>query len=183
MAAPTGNTNAKRAWNADRDARLCQCVSNQMTGGETAKELNNAFGTTYSRNAVIGRAFRLRMRFQSRCAGPRSGKPPSPQCTAAASQKRSKPAPAPIHTRVATMPQFNRDGFHGLRCDEVRPQNVTLLELAPNGCRWPFGWGSPYTFCNHPQVETSQYCLDHLAMSVGRGTDSERRAHRVSDAA
>jgi hypothetical protein len=103
----------------------------------------------------------------------------SPQCLAKVAETRRKP-PQPIQRAIPMrLPQFNRENLTRVRCDEVKPLNVRLLELAPNGCRWPSGNGSrqfPYTFCDHPQVEGSSYCWEHHAASIGPGSASERRA-------
>lgn len=65
-----------------------------------------------------------------------------------------------------------------LRCVEVDPLHVNLLDLQPEQCRWPYGEG-PYTFCGHPAVFGS-YCGPHFGLSVGGGTRSEQSANRVS---
>lgn len=66
-----------------------------------------------------------------------------------------------------------------LRCVEVEPRHVSLLDLQQGGdCRWPYGDG-PFTFCGHPAVFGS-YCGPHFGLSVGTGTRIEQTAHRVS---
>jgi GcrA cell cycle regulator len=74
------------------------------------------------------------------------------------------------------LPRFNRAALMDLRCDEVKPLNVTLLELEPHQCKWPVSGERANTrFCGHLRLEASSYCLDHQALSIGRGTPSERR--------
>lgn len=58
--------------------------------------------------------------------------------------------------------------------------NVTLFENT--GCMWPVNDGGPYLFCGHAKFGKYAYCEHHHERSRGRGTESERRAHRVSDA-
>jgi hypothetical protein len=102
----------------------------------------------------------------------------SPQCLAKAVEINSS-RKGPVRAIPMRLPQFDREILTRWRCDEIKPLNVPLLELAPNGCRWPSGNGSrqfPYTFCDHTQIEGSSYCLSHYALSIGPGTSSERRA-------
>lgn len=172
-------------WTDEQDALMVKCLAEGMSRAEAGAEVNKQFNTKYSRNAAIGRAWRKGLRSTLKPGRNKSQRyPPSPQCVAAAAAKRRQAHPAPIHQKALPMPQFNRDGFHGLRCDEVEPLNVPLIELQDSHCRWPVSkHPAAALFCGHFKIEGSSYCLDHYALSVGRGTDSERRAHRVSDVA
>lgn len=47
-------------------------------------------------------------------------------------------------------------------------------------CKWPL-WDSNQSIgdcCGLPRAEKGPYCPEHLKMSIGEGTPSERRAHR-----
>jgi len=57
---------------------------------------------------------------------------------------------------------------------------LTLLELEPGDCRWPVNDGSPFLFCAAPAATGGPYCACHAAMSIGRGTQSEREAVRFA---
>lgn len=65
-----------------------------------------------------------------------------------------------------------------LRCAEITPRNLTLMELEAEDCRWPYGEG-PFVFCGHP-VFHGPYCASHKALAIGHGTGSERAASRAS---
>lgn len=70
-----------------------------------------------------------------------------------------------------------------LRCVEILPQRVSLMDLADDGCRYPFdgvGDEASIVFCNHPQRKDSSYCTPHFWLCRGEGSYSERDAHRVS---
>lgn len=56
--------------------------------------------------------------------------------------------------------------------------NVTLFENA--GCMWPVNDGGPYLFCGHVKFKGS-YCQYHHEASMGRGTEGERRAHKIGE--
>lgn len=68
-----------------------------------------------------------------------------------------------------------------LRCVEITPRHLTLLDLEPEDCRFPYGGdGQPTTFCAHPRKAGSSYCTPHFALTRGEGTPGERAAHKVS---
>lgn len=48
-----------------------------------------------------------------------------------------------------------------IACVEIVPRNLSLLELEPNDCRYPYGDG-PFTFCGHPKQAGSSYCTPHF---------------------
>jgi len=61
----------------------------------------------------------------------------------------------------------------------LEPLKVLLEDC--NGCTWPLNDGGPYLFCGHAKFGKYSYCEHHHERSRGRGTDSERSAHRVSE--
>lgn len=56
--------------------------------------------------------------------------------------------------------------------------NVSLIDNT--GCWWPLNGGGPYVFCGHARLGAYSYCERHVIRSRGVGSESERRAHRVS---
>ena len=184
MNAPFGNTNATRAWNGERDDALRALLADKATFEQAAAELNTKFGTVYTRSAVGGRAMRLGVK-ASRIGMTERQRQHNRDLLQKGREtmrlKRAKVAAEPVVQPRPAIPQFHRDNLAGLRCAEVEPMNVKLLDLADNGCRFPTtGWpaSGPTLFCNHPQVDGSSYCLDHLAISIGPGTRQEQMAVR-----
>ena len=56
----------------------------------------------------------------------------------------------------------------------------TMVDLAAPDCRWPVSGEKANTlFCAMPADEGSSYCLHHRCVSRGKGTVSERTAHRI----
>lgn len=56
-----------------------------------------------------------------------------------------------------------------LRCVEIVPRGLTLMDLEPNDCRFPYGGyvgeglpELPLTFCGHPKQAGSSYCTPHF---------------------
>jgi|KBSMisStaDraftv2_1062788.scaffolds.fasta_scaffold568164_1 GcrA cell cycle regulator len=148
-------------WTPEQDAMLTDLVK---TGGEPYSEaaaaINARFKTRFSRNAAIGRGKRIGLATPRKIVI-RTTKPakaqskPRPDIQARKAASGPKPPP-PFVARIA----------------DVRPGNVDLVDLAPDGCRWAYGDG-PFVFCNHPRVWGLSYCPahSHLAYRV-----MERRA-------
>jgi GcrA cell cycle regulator len=178
-----GNHNATKAWDDERDAALRWGLSERMTFTEIAAFLNKRFGTAFTRSAIGGRAWRLGIKSLNPAKVRRGTKQERTAARERASQARRKPTDAPIRQRVAHMPQFHRDNLSGLRCAEIDPLNIALVDLAPHHCRWPVGgWpdAAPVTFCGQVKCsEHESYCHAHWQLSIGRGTASEQAAHRV----
>jgi GcrA cell cycle regulator len=55
-----------------------------------------------------------------------------------------------------------------LRCAEVEPRHLVLIELEHGDCRYPYGGGEEgeaITFCGHPRCPGSSYCTPHFLLS------------------
>lgn len=148
-----GNKSAAK-WVPAHDAALTLHLGNFLTFDEAASAINREFGTTYSRNAALGRAMRIGLRSHN-APEPRTGFPQKPRA-------RPEPAPRPVRARV--IPPAEVIAF---RCEEIVPLHVTLMDLQPNGCRYPYGDG-PFTFCGHPWLIGASYCVDHFDLCNGR---------------
>jgi GcrA cell cycle regulator len=131
---------------------------------KTAADLSRAFGGRLSRNAVIGKWFRMGLtrngkstasrrapwpkRVVARETGMRRRKIPSPSIVAA-------PADAAAIARAPHVPVAQRK---------------QLLDLGPSDCRWPIGdpKEADFFFCGRPQVNGSSYCRrhDHIATTL-----------------
>jgi GcrA cell cycle regulator len=70
-----------------------------------------------------------------------------------------------------------------LRCVQIMPRHLPLMDLEAGDCRYPYGGdtdGETITFCGHRQREGSSYCLGHFNLTRGPGTASERAAVPVA---
>jgi GcrA cell cycle regulator len=168
MAAPgqnIGNLNGLR-WSLEHDAALKRLRKAGYSSSQIALELWTEFRTTYSRNAVIGRLHRLGLT-DSRANPHRPGivKQRAMSNSGPSMPRIRKPAVRPILTRETA----------ALRCAEIEPRHVALVDLEPGDCRYPYGEGD-YTFCGHPKLSDCSYCERHYALVQGDGTRSERQA-------
>lgn len=155
-----GNDNAGR-WTPAHDDALRKWRGEHFTAAEIAPQINREFKTGYSRNAVIGRLHRLGLTTLTIGNGPKKIRAP----------REYQPRP-----RRAITPKFSPEEVI-LRCVEIVPRNLSLIELEPNDCRYPYGDG-PFMFCGHPKMEGSSYCFPHFHLCTGIGTASERQAAR-----
>jgi len=146
-------------WTDEQAEALTGHLVLGMSMAEIAEAINEKFNTSYSRNAACGKAFRL---------GLKSPGKPKPQ------PKLRKPQPYKLRPR----PTFNTESIR-IECVEILPGNVSLVDLAIDGCRYPVNDISPFLFCNHRQIEGSSYCSGHYVLSIGPGTTSERRANQI----
>ena len=97
--------------------------------------------------------------------------------------------PDEIHLVESTSPGFPWPAppFRGtkpveLRCVEIDPLHLSLVELERGNCRYPYGGdeeGEAITFCGHPRRPGSSYCTPHFHLSRGPGTPAERSACAV----
>ena len=70
-----------------------------------------------------------------------------------------------------------------LRCVETDPRHLTLPELEPGDCRYPYGGdeeGEAITFCGQPCGEDSSYCAPHFHLTRGPGRPLKRAAGAVA---
>lgn len=163
------------AWTAEKVEMLRTMVEK---GGRSCSQMGDVLGM--SRNAVIGKLHRLKLQVKrppnreggmakpsARQRAKRILIPPAvTQMRRLAEQMRAAtPAPAAL---LPTVPP-SEPGVLG----------VSLLNLAPNGCRYPVNRSptpsDPHLFCNQPRKDGSSYCeCCHAKAYVVRKT--ERRA-------
>jgi hypothetical protein len=193
MPAPLGINNNSKTWPLEHVERLRKYFADGLSHQQIADQINLDFpGASYSRNASIGKANRLGLNQDIR---PPDWSPRHVQASHEAlsagqrarydrerAEGRHPPRSLSAAAPARPIPQFHRDNLSGLRCAEVDPLNVTLLELEEHQCRWPMtGWPAPgpTLFCGQIRCqEHESYCFAHWQLSIGAGTASERAAHR-----
>ncbi|MBR1233840.1 GcrA family cell cycle regulator [Bradyrhizobium sp. AUGA SZCCT0182] len=163
-------------WAPEHSGALRELFALHLSFARIAATINRKFNTAYSRNAVLGRARRMGL-----AGDDRSGSSPGvePQLT----------RPGQIHLVEATslrfpwpVPPLRGMKPVELRCVEIDPLHLSLIELERGNCRYPYGGdeeGEAITFCGHPRRPGSSYCTPHFHLSRGPGTPSERTACTV----
>jgi GcrA cell cycle regulator len=164
-------------WAPEHSDALRQYAGKGISFSEIAKAINAKFNTDYSRNATIGRARRMGLLGTDRPnETPRpSATPPRPTLQRAVERHVPEARrPLPVSERAAALK---------LRCIGIAPRHLSLLELEPADCRYPYGGDKEdeaITFCGHIRRPGSSYCVSHSHLTRGPGTASERAAVPVS---
>lgn len=147
-------------WTDEQVERLRALHARSLSCAMMADEM----GCGFSRNAIIGKLHRLGLS-SSRSTVHKDGN---------AGRKRSSRKPGNRKTIRIVKANGNSGQFRvmesaetdlqELRCVEVIPRNVSLLDLEPGQCRYPYG-DSNFTFCGHPIAEGYSYCAPHAVLS------------------
>src|SRR5882724_7133853 len=161
------------SWTPEHSDALRQHLAKGMSYFEIAAAINAKFKTAYSRNAAIGRAKRMGLAGPERCNGPEDGPKPPP--------KALHPSLPKLRERRSSefqwpMPIFERTETAKLRCVEIDPRRLSLMDLDPGDCRYPYGGdeeGEAITFCGHPRRPGSSYCAPHFHLTRGPDAASE----------
>lgn len=165
-------------WTEELTSRLKTIYETGISSAEIAAEMNCGI----SRNAVIGKVNRMGL---TRSNGHENRIPSGRSPRHQAYKPREKRATIRFircnsnsnAMRVVDTVEFDAAE---MRCVEVEPRHLSLIDLEPNDCRWPYGDGPGFTFCGQPRFASSHYCGPHTALSWGPGTSSERAAVKVS---
>ena len=122
--------------------------------GYSCAQIAARIGDGISRNAVIGKVHRLGLEKPLIVKKPARETRPRKQ----SSRQRHIPGTNRFYEAVSNPAEIK------LRCVEITPRNVTLIDLEPGDCRYPYGGdieGESITFCGHPKQDGSQYCTPH----------------------
>lgn len=122
---------------------------------DIADLLNKQFDAKYSRESVIGQARRLGLSGKK----PASSANKTPRIRIVAPNKNS-------NQKRLVQPAPNKEMI-ALRCVEITPLKVSLIDLEPGQCRYPYGGddGEPITFCGHGKQDGSSYCTPHYHLT------------------
>jgi len=150
------------AWTEDRIAVLTKMISQNYPARVIAERL----GT--SRNAVLGKSNRMGISMVKPKSTPNVRKPkikkasPLPRAPQQPRVYREvlRIVPANIHGGMRIVRAVEADQ-PALRCVEIEPRHLSLIDLEPGDCRYPYGDG-PMTFCGHPKHAESSYCFQHF---------------------
>jgi GcrA cell cycle regulator len=168
-------------WAGRHSEALREYLAKGMSYAEIAKAINAKFKTAYSRNAALGRAKRMGLAGPDR---PRDLPQHWPKATPKARPHRLRKQRERLPTEfLRPMPIFERTEPVKLRCVGITPRHLSLIDLEPGDCRYPYGGdeeGQAITFCGHPRREGSSYCTPHFHLTRGPGTPWERPARIVS---
>ena len=148
-------------WPATWTTALSDIIAKGCSANLAAAELSAQFNRRFTRSAVIGKAKRAGIKLSAGHGG-RRGPKGGPSQRKVRPRAASAPRPDMAARKSAGAPKLATVPFQPR--PDPRPGAVPLLELAPDGCRWPSGEG-PYLFCNEPQLAGEVYCAEHCCLA------------------
>lgn len=127
-----------------KDTKRNETILLLWSRGQSATIIGAALGV--SRNAVIG--------VVHRAGGGRDRvkKLKAPEPTA-----RVRTTPFRLKSRLVDQPR------QAVRASRRPSLDLTLMELKPHHCRFPYGETTPYLFCGASRAPGSSYCEQHHA--------------------
>jgi len=153
-------------WTDAAIAELRKCVDFGWSAKRVALHIGEHFDGSPSRNAIIGKALRLKLQWQN-APGPRL---PSQQ------RQRTPRKPKPNWSpRGHQAPQPPTHVFTGDPAEIPERQRRTILTLGNEHCRYPYGdVGRPdFFFCGAPEADCGAgraYCSAHSRLAYQRRT-------------
>jgi GcrA cell cycle regulator len=153
------------SWPPEHSEALREHHAKGLSYSRIAKAINARFGTCYTRNAALGRAKRMGLEDSSQSARLKmllAQQAPQAKAAEARVSKVSLPAFKPAKPACLKVESAE------LRCVDVDPRHLSLVELERNDCRYPYGGeeeGEAITFCGHPRRAGSSYCTPHFHLT------------------
>jgi GcrA cell cycle regulator len=150
-------------WAPEHSDALREHLAKGMSFSGIAKAINSRFKTTYSRNAVLGRARRMGLTSEERSTSTPGVNLPTLQTIG--EPRSNEPRMPAFHWPP---PVFERVKPKKLRCVKIEPRHLSLIDLEHGDCRYPYGGdeeGEAITFCGHPRRTGSSYCAPHFHLS------------------
>ena len=154
---PINNPNGGLSWAVEHDdemRRLADCGTSYRA---IALALNAKFGTHYSKSAVIGRASRVGLTKKAASSAALSGP------TAPRKKKEFKRVITFGNAKATRVYSSVQREQYKVRCIEIVPRHLSLLDLEAGDCRYPYG-DDQITFCGHPKQDGTSYCTPHYAL-------------------
>jgi GcrA cell cycle regulator len=112
-------------WAPEHSDALRELFARGMTFSEIAKAINSKFKTKYSRNAMLSRAKRMGL-----------GRPVRPESLPQAKPRLElRPAEPRLSKFHWSPPVFEEAEPPKLRCVEIEPRHLSLVELERRDCR------------------------------------------------
>lgn len=183
-------------WTDERVELLKKLWSEGLSASQIAAELGGV-----TRNAVIGKVHRLGLSGRAKAAPSAAPRLRKPAAAAPAARVAAAPVGVAAVARAPQQPVYAARGNAALavasaapamepraavhvappvRLVETRPavtpENVTIMDLRENMCRWPLGDPSQpdFRFCGSRTTPGSAYCACHSAIAYQPANDRRR---------
>lgn len=164
------------SWLPEHSAALRDLRIRGMSYSQIADTINARFNTAYTRYAALSRGQRMGLGCFDRLEPSLPELPGRPDNGPERPPEGGPPLDRPREARAEPRADLVRwqKAFSAkldlpeLRCAEVTPRRLSLLELQAGDCRYPYGGdtdGETMTFCGHPRRPGSSYCTPHFHLS------------------
>jgi GcrA cell cycle regulator len=174
-------------WTPEHCRALREYQALGMSYAQIARAINERFATAYSRSAALGRARRMGIVSPGRPGGRSRPGEKLKHWLKRRPKAKESPRRTPRKHKAADLARpaavLERAKPKKLRCVEIVPRHLALVDLEAGDCRYPYGGdadGEAITFCGHPRRDSSSYCTPHFHLTRGPGTASERTAVAVA---
>ena len=150
-------------WAPEHSDALRELIAKGPSFAEAARAINSRFNTSYTRSAALGRARRLGLGADDRQQPSMPTRPAEPNEIVERRPVHSRPLQLPW-----PIPVFKEVVPIKLRCVDIEPRHLSLVELERGDCRYPYGGdeeNEAITFCGHPRLPGSSYCSPHFHLS------------------
>ena len=168
-------------WPPEHSRMLREYHSRGMSYSQVAKALNARFATAYTRSAALGRAKRMGIADidQTRAQKPmleRILRERAAQARSSGAKLSDTRSAGEILSEFCFLKRARVKPVE-LRCVDISPRHLPLVELERNDCRYPYGGdegGSAITFCGHPRRDVSSYCTPHFHLTRNPEVPADR---------
>lgn len=158
------------SWTEQQIQTLKKMWGNGFSASDIAKHL----GGGLTRNAVIGKAHRLKLSSRPAVAKPEEGLTAvvanaMVNINRVSTKKRAmlRPLP-PVQTPIRSVPQpVVRESLRPIDSAAKRVDGVAVTKAGERQCRWPIGdpRSPDFRFCGCPAHEGLPYCIDHARVA------------------
>lgn len=176
-------------WTHSSEEKLRQLWSD----GKSASECARMFGGVITRNAIIGKVFRMGLpKRRTTTSIPKRNHWTDEKRSALSAKLKAKAASrqADVTKRNAVNPMVARvkappaavfvpatkDLAVGTWNALPGAEPVGIMDLTERTCRWPVSDGAPFLFCGCQVAAGSSYCPTHKHIGTGTGTRGEKDA-------
>jgi hypothetical protein len=134
----------RKRWTVEQDRQLLELEQQGLSASLIADRMAK------TRNAVIGRSYRLRGYRRLKANPTRRTTRTTVMKPNPGHNKKLNPAPPAVLAEPSPDPDRRM---------------ITILELTPRTCRWPHGERPPYLYCGAPPLYGKSYCEAHFLVS------------------
>jgi GcrA cell cycle regulator len=145
-------------WTQEQSDALKAHVEAGDSYSVAAAKINAKFGTSYSRNATIGRANRIGLASPVKEKKPRQARKYKPRIRIVSSNGNSN------QKRIIQVPDGESYQTIDDEALDLAARHISFAELTSETCKWPYGDG-PFTFCGCEKPAEGPYCHGHQLRS------------------